>query len=88
MTSKILVYNQTQLEKWWNDYRKSMLGWAYLDKPSPVVLTTYYAKMVVEGDIPAGKNVILACKRHLKDLDRQGDEDFPWIFDEEKAQAY
>lgn len=85
MTSKILQYNQTQLEKWWNDYRASMLGWAYLDKPSPVVLTTYYAKMVVEGDIPAGKNVILACKRHLKDLERQGDEDFPWVFDEEKA---
>lgn len=47
--------------------------------------TTLYAKRVVNGSIRAGKYVRLACKRHLKDLKRQGTEEFPYIFSEEKA---
>lgn len=85
MSSKILEYTQTQLETWWDEYREDKKGWAYFTEPSPVLLTTLYAQMVTEGDIPASKENILACERHLKDLERQGTDDFPWVFDEEKA---
>lgn len=48
--------------------------------------TTQYAIDVVDGKRLAGKSVILACKRHLSDLDRQvKDDNFPYIFDEEQA---
>lgn len=56
-----------------------------LAKPSPNLLTTWYAEQVVDGKIVAGKDVVLACKRHLRDLKRQGTDGFPWVFDEEKA---
>ncbi|MGH0939918.1 terminase large subunit [Bacillus mycoides] len=56
-----------------------------LAKPSPNVLTTWYAEQVVKGNIVAGKKVVLAAKRHLNDLMRQGTGDFPYIFDEELA---
>lgn len=57
-----------------------------LKKPSPALLTTIYAKMVVEGSIVAGKYVKLACERHLKDLKRsKEDPNYPWKFDEYKA---
>lgn len=54
-----------------------------LNKPSPKLLATWYAKQVVEGKINAGKYVILECKRHLKMLEKQSDSDFKWEFDEE-----
>lgn len=57
-----------------------------LKKPSPALLTTIYAKMVIEGSIVAGKYVKLACERHLKDLKRsKEDPNYPWRFDEYKA---
>lgn len=57
-----------------------------LDQPSPVLLTTIYAKLVVNGEIVASKWVKLACQRHLKDLKRsKEDPDYPWKFDEEKG---
>ncbi|EZP75013.1 phage-terminase large subunit [Parageobacillus genomosp. 1] len=56
-----------------------------LTKPSEKLLTTWYAEQVVKGKIIASKKVKLACKRHLKDLKRQGKKNFPWIFDEEKG---
>lgn len=40
---------------------------------------------MVQGKILASKNNILAAKRHLNDLKKQGTESFPWVFDEEKA---
>jgi len=46
---------------------------------------TDYAKAVVKGDIVAGELTILACKRHLKDLDRQNTEGFAYYYDIEKA---
>lgn len=46
---------------------------------------TQYATSVVYGDIIACKWEKLACKRHLNDLERQGSEDFPYIFDETRA---
>jgi phage terminase large subunit-like protein len=47
--------------------------------------TTQYALDVIAGKIITSKKVRLACERHLKDLERQGTEKFPFIFDEEKA---
>ncbi len=52
-----------------------------LNKPSPKLLTTWYAKQVVAGKIIANKYVIKECERHLKYL--KGHE--KWIFDEELA---
>lgn len=49
------------------------------------LLTTQYAKDVVEGKIITSKKVRQACERHLNDLKRQGTDDFPFIFDEEKG---
>lgn len=39
-----------------------------LNKPSPKLLTTWYAKQVVAGKIIANKYVIKECERHLKYL--------------------
>lgn len=73
--------------KWANDYveQEKSLG-HILTMPAPILLTTIYARMVVEGSITAGKWVKLACERHLKDLKRsEEDPNYPWVFDEEKA---
>ncbi|WP_245705285.1 terminase large subunit [Alteribacillus persepolensis] len=56
-----------------------------LAKPSSHLLSTWYAEQVASGNIIASKKNILAAKRHLTDLERQGLGDFPWIFDEEKG---
>ena len=49
--------------------------------------TTKYAESVVNGSIDrnVGHTEYLACKRHLNDLERQGTEDFPFVFDEKKS---
>lgn len=49
--------------------------------------TTQYAIDVVHGDLKAMccRWEILACKRHLDDLQRQGAEEFPYVFDETRA---
>ena len=47
-----------------------------------------YANSVVSGEIPAGKYHRLACARHLKDIARIGEPDFPYVFDEEKADKF
>ena len=75
----------SEIENWWNEWQEENQGWAVFNKPSPALFTTYYAQMVVEGDILASKEVKQACKRHLMDLDRQGTKDFPWVFNEDKA---
>lgn len=46
------------------------------------LLTTKYAEDVLSGKIIASKKVKLACKRHLNDLKRAKNGDFPWCFDE------
>lgn len=56
-----------------------------LYNPSPQLLTTWYAKQVVSHNIIASRKVTQACERHLKDLERQGTTDFPWVFVEEKG---
>jgi len=45
--------------------------------------TTEYAKRVVSGKIIASNKVLLSCQRHLTDLDRQGTDEFPYVFKEE-----
>lgn len=40
-----------------------------------------YARKVVNGEIVAGKYIILECIRFLKDLSRIDDEEFDWYFD-------
>lgn len=49
--------------------------------------TTQYAIDVVYSDLKANccKWEIAACKRHLDDLQRQGTVDFPFVFDESRA---
>lgn len=47
---------------------------------------TTYARDCIEGRIPAGQKHKWACERLLRDLDRVGSEDFPYIWDEERAQ--
>ena len=42
---------------------------------------TQYAKDVVTGKIKAGKLLILAANRHLRDLKRQNTDNFPYHFD-------
>ncbi|WP_396265865.1 terminase large subunit [Halobacillus shinanisalinarum] len=56
-----------------------------LADPSPQLLTTWYAKQVVKGKIIASKKNILAAKRHLNDLEKQGTDEFPWVFKEDKG---
>lgn len=46
---------------------------------------TQYAKKIVNGDIVAGKKVIQACKRHLKDLKRIENDDFDYVYLPERA---
>lgn len=48
---------------------------------------TLFAESVVSGTINrlVGKLELLACQRHLNDLERQGTEEFPYIWSEEKA---
>lgn len=72
---------------WAEEYREKEKSLGHiLEKASPVLLTTIYAEMVVEGSIVANKWVKLACERHLKDLEKsKNDPNYPWVFDEEKA---
>lgn len=46
---------------------------------------TQYARRVVKGDVVAGELHILACKRHLNDLERQNTESFPYYYNPAKA---
>lgn len=49
--------------------------------------TTRYAREVVAGDYGklCGELEYLACRRHLDDLARAGTDDFPYVFDETRA---
>lgn len=47
--------------------------------------TTRYAVEIVSGLRPSCKREWQACERHLKDLQRQGTEGFPFVFDETRA---
>lgn len=47
-----------------------------------------YCEAVLAGEIPAGKYVRNAVARHFADLDREGDNDFPYYFDKDEAGDY
>ena len=47
---------------------------------------TAYARSVVAGEVFCGELHRLACRRHLKDLERQRSEDFPYYWDPEAAE--
>lgn len=81
-SSTTFNYKDFDYQKWINEQIKSG---AILTKPSDKCLTTKYAEMLIDGTIIASKKNILAAKRHMKDLSRQGTKEFPWIFVEEKA---
>lgn len=81
-SSTTFNYKEFDYQNWINEQIKSG---AILTKPSDKCLTTKYAEMLIDGTIIASKKNILAAKRHMKDLSRQGTKEFPWIFVEEKA---
>lgn len=47
---------------------------------------TAHALRAVNGEVLAGELHILACQRHLSDLEKQNSEEFPYYWDEESAQ--
>lgn len=51
-----------------------------------VDIALQYAKDCISGKIPCCNLVKLACQRHMSDLARMGDPDYPWVFDEKKAE--
>ncbi|HFX3837551.1 TPA: terminase large subunit [Enterococcus faecium] len=80
----LMSLSYSELERWWADYKEEQASWGgILLEPYPELLTTWYAERLIDGSIPASKENILAAKRHVLDLERQGTEEFPWIFDEE-----
>lgn len=86
ISKPLLEMSYSELERWWAGYVEEQKSWGgILENPYPELLTTWYAERLIDGSIPASKENILAAKRHMKDLERQGTDDFPWIFDEEKG---
>lgn len=47
-----------------------------------------YCNDVISNKIVSCQKHKWACLRFLRDLDREGTEDFPWVLDEEKANRY
>lgn len=47
---------------------------------------TEYAQKVVNGEIFCGRLHRLACERHLRDLNRQNTEKFPYHWDVENSE--
>lgn len=47
---------------------------------------TKHAEDVVSGKVGSGIFHVLACKRHLNDLERQGTPEFPYVWDEKKSE--
>lgn len=47
-----------------------------------------YAQQVVAGEVPAGKYHRLACARHLRDRAREATPEFPYQFDEARAERF
>lgn len=54
-------------------------------EPANELLTTWYAQQAVKGKILVSKKNKQAAQRHLNDLKRQGTDEFPWIFVEDKG---
>lgn len=52
----------------------------------PADAVTQYALDVTEGRVVAGRWVRLACERHLRDMERQDSDAFPYVFDPARAE--
>jgi phage terminase large subunit-like protein len=65
------------MEAWQIEYERLVSGLTITDD---VLL---YCSQVANGEIRACKKIKLACLRHLLDLSRQEDEDFPYYYDSE-----
>lgn len=86
MTTISTTSKPSEIAKWYQNWRTDQVRKSYiLEKSSTKLMTTWYAEQVVEGKIKASRKNVLSCQRHLNDLKRQGTEDFPWVFTEEKA---
>ncbi|MGC3792036.1 terminase large subunit [Priestia aryabhattai] len=84
MTMNLMTSNPIELEKCYQSWREDQIKVGnILEKASPRLLTTWYAEQVVNGKIKASKKNVLAAKRHLRDLKRQGTDDFPYVFNED-----
>lgn len=55
-------------------------------KTANVAEAFQYAESVIRGDIVACKYVRLACQRHINDLKKADDENFPYFFDHKAAE--
>ncbi|GAK31989.1 putative phage terminase large subunit [Weissella oryzae SG25] len=49
---------------------------------------TKYARSIVNGEILAGKMMIMAAERHLNDLKMQNTADFPYYFDDKLLEGF
>src|SRR5690625_1147262 len=47
-----------------------------------------YSEEILNGDIVACEKHKWACQRFLNDLEKENTDDFPYIFDEERAQRF
>ena len=47
---------------------------------------TKYAKQVAIGNVVACKEHRQACERHLRDLERQGTKEFPYLWQPDKSE--
>jgi len=47
-----------------------------------------YSHDIIDGNIVACQKHKWACMRFLRDLENQGTEEFPWVFDIDKAERY
>lgn len=75
------------IEDWVRNWKSNEIKQFHiLQQPSPVLLTTAYAKDVVNGIQTANIWVKRACQRHLNDLKRsKEDPNYMWTFDKKKA---
>ena len=75
----------TDILKYFADIVASADYNSFLGKYDPV---TAYARMVIETDYAklCGKKEILACKRHIRDMERAEENDFPFVFDKTRAE--
>lgn len=47
-----------------------------------------YAQRIISGEYLADEPEYLACQRHLDDLEKQNNEDYPYCFDETRADRF
>jgi phage terminase large subunit-like protein len=80
-----LDMSENEIADWADKFVGGYDGWYYIRGRSAKLLTTYYARLVVKKEVPASNEVIEAAQRHLNDLKRSKEKDFPYYFDEAAA---